>query len=101
METYLDIEGFEWDEGNKNKNWHKHSVAWWECEEVFFNHPLYLVPDIQHSQDEERIFAFGHTNAVRLLTIVFTIRKKYIRIISARDMNRKERNLYHEENSSF
>ena len=101
MQFHPDMNSFEWDSGNKTKNWISHKVAWWECEEVFFNIPLFLAPDIQHSKDEERLYAFGRTNANRLLTIVYTIRNKNIRVISAREMNRKERKMYHEKSSSI
>jgi uncharacterized DUF497 family protein len=40
--------------------------------------------------------AFGHTDDGRLLVVVFTKRGTLIRIISARDMNRKERKFYEE-----
>lgn len=86
-------EGFEWDRGNVQKNWERHRVAFYECEEVFFHEPV-LVPDPEHSASEKRYFAFGRTVRGRLLTIVFTIRKDRIRVISARDMNRKERRHY-------
>ena len=87
------IEGFDWDRSNIQKNWERHKVAFDECEEVFFHDPV-LAPDLGHSEDEERYFAFGRTARGRLLTIVFTMRKDKIRIVSARDMNRKERERY-------
>jgi len=85
---------FNWDRGNKDKNWVKHKVANSECEEVFLNHPLLILPNIKHSQAEIRYHALGKTNNKRLLFISFTIRRKLIRIISARDMNKKERRQY-------
>lgn len=97
MQIISDIQGFEWDSGNRDKNWKSHKVTWWECEEVFFNIPLYVLPDIGHSDKEERHFAFGHTNDARLLLIIFTIRKSRIRIISARDLNKRERKFYYEK----
>ena len=88
---------FEWDEGNRAKNWTKHRVLWQECEDVFFNEPLFILPDIKHSDKEERYHALGHTNKDRLLFVSFTIRKGNIRVISAREMSRKERNIYNEQ----
>ncbi len=88
-------EGFDWDRGNVQKNWARRRVAFHECEEVFFHEPV-LVPDPDHSGSEQRWFAFGRTAKGRLLTIVFTIRKNTIRVISARDMSRKERGKYEE-----
>lgn len=89
-----DFEGFEWDDGNRDKNYLKHRVSSGECEEVFFNAPVLISDDLKHSKQEQRFVLFGVTNQRRLLTVVFTRRKKLIRVISARDMNRKEREFY-------
>jgi uncharacterized DUF497 family protein len=86
--------GFEWDKDNLAKNWEKHRVAFWESEELFFNQPLLLVENVKHSQKEERFYALGKTDAERYLFAVFTIRHKHIRVISVRDMSRKERKEY-------
>jgi len=88
------IDGFEWDQGNLIKNKSKHQVNNFECEEVFFNQPLLILPDAKHSQSEIRLYALGKTNNYRLLFIAFTVRNNLIRIISARDMSRKERSQY-------
>jgi uncharacterized DUF497 family protein len=88
------IEGFDWDEGNNDKNWIKHQVSNSECEEVFFNLPLLLADDTKHSQDEKRYYVLGQTNAKRLLFIAFTVRENRIRVISARNMNSKEERAY-------
>lgn len=89
--------GFQWDEGNSEKNWEKHKVSKSECEQVFFNLPFVIADDIKHSNDEKRWFILGLTDADRLLFIVFTIREKLIRVISARNMNKKERETYNEQ----
>jgi uncharacterized DUF497 family protein len=86
--------GFEWDEGNSEKNWFRHQVTQAECEQFFFNRPFLVVEDEKHSQDELRFYALGHTNDRRRLFIVFTIRADLIRVISARDMNRRERKVH-------
>jgi len=86
--------GFEWDEHNAEKNRRKHHVTPSECEEIFFNRPLVVADDVRHSQKENRLYALGHTDAGRLLFVVFTVRQSHIRVIFARDMNRKERNVY-------
>jgi uncharacterized protein len=88
------IEGFEWDEGNKDKNWHKHKVTIQETEEIFTNKPLQITPDEKHSKIENRYVAFGKTNSNRELSVFFTVRKNTFRIISARDMSKKERSEY-------
>ena len=94
--------GFEWDEYNSNKIWIKHRVSSTECEQIFFNHPLVVTDDVKHSKKEKRYFTLGHTNERRLLLVVFTIRIDQIRVISARDMNKKERKVYlsHEEENT-
>jgi uncharacterized DUF497 family protein len=86
--------GFDWDEGNILKNWEKHRVSASECEQVFFNRPLVTMPDASHSINESRFYALGQSDSGRYLFIVFTIRKNLIRVISARDMSRKERKVY-------
>lgn len=88
------VTGFEWDDGNRDKNWEKHQVSNSDCEEVFFNLPLLLHPDQTHSQAEERYYVLGQTNEGRRLFISFTIRGENIRVISARDMSKRERNFY-------
>ena len=79
---------------NIDKNFLKHQVQSWECEQVFFNEPLIVFDDPKHSLAEKRWAAFGRTDAGRLLTVVFTKRGDRIRIISAREMSRKERTFY-------
>ena len=99
MDWLETITGFDWDDGNQDKNWLKHRVSNRECEELFFNLPLIVANDKQHSQLERRFFALGKTNAGRRLFIAFTIRDKLIRVISARDMSRRERETYAKANT--
>ena len=86
--------GFDWDEGNVEKNWGRHRVPFWEAEEVFFNEPLVVSPDRRHSTIEVRHLVLGQTDSGRRLFISLTIRGSLIRIISARDMSRKEEQIY-------
>jgi uncharacterized protein len=88
--------GFQWDEGNSRKNWDKHRVTGSECEQLFFNQPLLIKDDISHSKLEPRYFGLGKTDADRRLFVVFTVRESLIRVISARDMSRRERRVYEE-----
>ena len=87
--------GFDWNADNRGKN-AKHRVSDDECEEVFFNLPLLLGPDEAHSKQEDRYYVLGQTNVGRRLFIAFTMRGTQIRVISARDMTRKERRAYNE-----
>jgi hypothetical protein len=86
--------GFEWDEHNIDKNWYRHQVTDRECEEIFFNAPLVLTPDVQHSQQEQRYYALGRTDADHWLFVAFTIRNTLIRVISALEMTPKESQKY-------
>jgi uncharacterized protein len=95
--------GFDWDVHNIEKIKSRHDVAPSECEQVFFNLPLVIGDDVSHSDDENRFYTLGQTDAERLLFLVFTVRKDKIRVISARNMSRRERRLYQEhekENTS-
>ena len=89
------ITGFDWDDGNARKN-ERHGVSSAECEQVFFNAPLLLLDDVKHSEKESRFHALGKTDQERPLHITFTLREAgaKIRVISARDMHRKERLIY-------
>ena len=86
--------GFDWDEGNLDKNWRLHEVSTAEAEEAFFNRPFIVAPDAKHSRYERRLAALGVTSRGRRLTIVFTVRDRLVRVISARDMSRRERRIY-------
>jgi uncharacterized protein len=90
------ITGFEWDDGNSRKSADKHDVSQAEAESIFFNDPLIVVADLKHSETERRFHALGRTAQDRLLHITFTLRQNgtMIRVISARDMHRKERKVY-------
>jgi hypothetical protein len=94
MNVWTECVGFEWDEGNAGKNLEKHRVADIECEELFFNQPLIVRADPRHSKRERRFYALGQTDRERQLFVVFTVRRRLIRIISAREMTRRERASY-------
>ena len=96
MVDWAIVSGFEWDAGNKRKIADKHGVSQGEAEQVFFNQPLLVLEDDRHSLVEPRFHALGRTNQGRPLHIAFTLRRQntLIRVISARDMRRKERAVY-------
>jgi hypothetical protein len=98
MVDFTQITGFDWDDGNRRKN-EKHDVSQAEAEQVFFNDPLLVLADGAHSQREPRYHALGKTDSGRCLHITFTLRfdNCKIRVISARDMHRKERGIYEQE----
>ena len=85
---------FEWDAGNLDKNWVKHKVRNQEAEEAFFDPQAQIFEDSSHSESEKRHMLWGATGRGRKLTIIFTLRNGKIRVISARDMHRKEKKTY-------
>jgi uncharacterized DUF497 family protein len=99
MINWKQVTGFDWDAENARKSEEKHSVSRFEAEQVFFNQPLLVLADQKHSQNEDRYHALGKSDDARLLHITFTLRSAdtLIRVISARDMHRKERNIYEQE----
>lgn len=99
MIDFDQIIGFQWDQGNARKSADKHGVSQSEAEQVFFNEPLLVVSDVKHKNSEERFHALGITTSGRLLHVTFTLRgeNSKIRVISARDMHRKERAHYEQK----
>ena len=95
--------GFDWDKANIEKNQTKHGVSHLECEQIFFNRPLLINEDKHHSNCEERHYALGMTDHGRKLFVAFTVRMQLLRVISARDMSKKERGFYEKikENTSI
>lgn len=95
MADFSKVTGFDWDEGNARKN-EQHSVTQAEAEQVFFNFLLLVLSDLKHSDEEPRFHALGTTHEGRRLHLTFTLRKagQPLRVISARDMHRKERVIY-------
>jgi uncharacterized DUF497 family protein len=86
--------GFDWDEVNIQKNWESHKVTPEKAADIFFQEPLVVRSDVRHSKGEKRYYALGETGAGRRLFVAFTIRRKLIRVISVRDMNRNETEVY-------
>ena len=85
---------FDWDKANVDKNWIKHEVDYKEAEEIFTNKPIKIFLDLRHAQIEERFLALGVTDRKRKLAIIFTLRNNKIRVISARDQSKKDRDIY-------
>ncbi len=89
---------FDWDKGNVDKNLKKHNVTNQETEEIFSSEPIFLFEDEKHSLlSEKRHMVWGQTKKARKLAIIFTTRNSSVRIISARDMNKKERRDYEQK----
>lgn len=94
------IKGFEWDEGNINKNYKKHGVHFKEAEEALLNEPLIVDKDVKHSSVEQRYHALGQTDQGVFLFISFTVRENQIRVISARKQSKRERKEYEKHQKS-
>jgi len=94
LDRLLDCEGFDWDAGNADKVWQRHQVSTTDCEELFLNRPLIVQADAAHSDSEDRLYALGSSDVGRLLFVAFTIRRRVIRVISARDMSRQESRIF-------
>lgn len=92
-----DCEGFDWDDGNSNKNWRKHHITDAECEEAFLNVPILVRADEKYKLGELRHFALGRTDRDRHLFVAFTVRQNRLIVISARDMTKSEERKYAEK----
>ncbi|MFM6254540.1 MAG: BrnT family toxin, partial [Dolichospermum sp.] len=87
---------FEWDNNKAAKNLSKHGVSFSEAQSVF-DDPLYIdFYDPDHSDREERYVIVGESKQGRLLIISYTERVNSIRIISAREVTKSERQMYEE-----
>ena len=96
MIDIINLDGFDWDEGNEFKSYTKHNVTKKESEEVFYNAPLFFGKG-KNNNNETRMLVYGKSNSDRLLTVVFIIRNGKIRIISARPQSKNERKYYYEK----
>lgn len=92
--------GFDWDEANVVKKWERHRVTPEEAEDVFFHDPFVLRSDPGHSKREKSYWALGRTSQDRKLFVAFTIRRRLIRVISARDMSQRECEEYYRHEKS-
>ena len=87
---------FEWDKNKAEKNLGKHRISFDEAKTIF-DDPLYVdFYDVDHSAEEERYLIVGRSNRERLLIVSYTEREDSIRIISAREVTRSEREVYEE-----
>ena len=88
---------FEWDPAKAAANLRKHGVSFAEAETAFYDDYARVLPDPEHSTDEEdRFLLLGVSSALRVLVVVHCIREagSVIRLISARRATRRERAQY-------
>ena len=89
---------FQWNAGKASENVRKHGVAFEEALTVFGDPLASTIPDPDHSVSEHRFVTVGLASSQRLLVVCHTERGDNIRLISARQANRRERSTY--ENAS-
>lgn len=87
---------FEWDKNKADKNIGKHRISFDEAKTIF-DDPLYVdFYDVDHSAEEERYLIVGKSNRGKLLIVSYAERQDSVRIISAREVTRSEREAYEE-----
>jgi uncharacterized protein len=89
---------FEWDPRKAEINLRKHQVSFSEAATVFGDDFAITVQDPDHSQTEARYITIGWSHRRRLLMVSHTDRNNRIRIISARELTKAEKQAYEEEN---
>ena len=88
---------FDWDPKKAANNLRKHGVSFNEAATVFGDPLGTTVPDPDRSLAEDRYITVGMSDRHRLVIVAHTERGERIRIISARELNRAEREAYEEE----
>lgn len=100
----IQVLGFDWDEGNQEKC-QKHGLTLADIEAFFHQESIFVAPDLQHSQLEQRYLAIGLSQTQRPMFVVFTLRDQgdgsLIRPISARYMHQREARRYEEIFTTF
>jgi uncharacterized DUF497 family protein len=86
---------FEWDSDKEALNWQKHQITFDEAADIF-RYPIYEILDSRLNYGEERFIAIGRNQRFVFLTVIYTIRDDWIRIISARRSTKKEKDLYYD-----
>ena len=87
---------FEWDETKAKANLKKHGISFDEAKSVFLDDRARLMPDPDHSEDEERFVLLGYSAGLKLLVVCHCYRaaERVIRLISARKATRQESVIY-------
>lgn len=85
---------FEWDNRKAASNLKKHGVSFREAASVFGDPLALTFDDPDHSIGEHRSLTFGTTRTGKLVIVSHTERNGSMRIISARLMQKHERDIY-------
>lgn len=90
---------FEWDSKKAESNARKHGVTFEEAKTVFFDDQALVIPDPDHSENEDRFIIMGKSGQSRMLVVVHCFRRSgtVIRLISARRAGTKEQKSYWEQ----
>ena len=88
---------FEWDPGKDKVNARKHGVGFAEASTVFGDPLSVTIPDPDHTMDEQRFIIIGMSYHRRMLVVIHTVRGERVRLISARNATRHERQSYEED----
>jgi uncharacterized protein len=88
---------FEWDARKNATNRRKHGISFEEARTAFLDDNARVIPDPEHSEDEERFVLLGLSTSVRVLIVCHCYRQRgdVVRIISARKADQDEINQYH------
>jgi hypothetical protein len=89
---------FQWDAGNDVKSYTKHGVSREEAESAFHDERRLDFPDPLHSDREDRFVTLARSTRPRVLLVAWTLRGRFVRVVSARPASRKERAVYEEKN---
>lgn len=87
---------FEWDEAKNRRNLKKHGLSFEEARSAFLDENARVVPDSEHSEDEDRFVLLGLGASLHILVVCHCYREgeSVIRIISARKADREEQRQY-------
>lgn len=101
MPKHTEAVSFEWDPRKAASNAAKNGVTFEEAKSVFYDEEALVIPDPDHSKEEERFIIMGRSGELRILVVIDCVRKtgSSIRIISARKAGTKEQKPYLEKKS--
>ena len=87
---------FEWDPNKNQRNIAAHGISFEEARSSFYDEYARLIPDVLHSEHEERFLILGYSTHGRLLTVChcYRLNDEIIRIISARKATKSEHKQY-------
>jgi uncharacterized DUF497 family protein len=96
----MDSISFDWDSDKNKLNISKHGISFEEAQTVFYDENARLIPDLFHSENEERFIILGYSSKAKLLTVCHCYRtsNEVIRLISARRATKYEIKQYYQFN---